>query len=267
MLTYSGRAGRGGASRARAEEFVVRVYGQDLDVLQAKGNEITQALAGIDGVVDPRVQLPPQEPTIEIEDGSRAGAAVRHQAGRRPPGGGDAASRAPGRATCSRSRRSSTSVVKGTPGDQRQRDGRLRPADRHARRRPGPARRRRRCPRQPEPERHQPAGHLALRGRRGGRRRPQPRRRHERRRAGAPGDRHFAARSTTPRCSRPEEETPTGRAGRARGRSARSDPPAPAGGVRQLGARRGGVRAPAAGAGRRRARRARCGVAISGSAR
>ena len=51
----------------RPEEFVVRVYGEDLGVLQAKGNEITQALAGIEGIVDPRLLLPPQEPTIEIE--------------------------------------------------------------------------------------------------------------------------------------------------------------------------------------------------------
>ncbi len=34
---------------------------------QTKADEVRQAVAGVDGVVDPRVQLPAEEPTIEVE--------------------------------------------------------------------------------------------------------------------------------------------------------------------------------------------------------
>ena len=45
----------------------VRVYGQELDVLQEKAGEIGSILAGIDGARDVRVQPIITEPTIEIE--------------------------------------------------------------------------------------------------------------------------------------------------------------------------------------------------------
>jgi Cu/Ag efflux pump CusA len=45
----------------------VRVYGQELDVLQEKAGEIGTILAGIDGAEDVRVQPMITEPTIEIE--------------------------------------------------------------------------------------------------------------------------------------------------------------------------------------------------------
>jgi Cu/Ag efflux pump CusA len=50
-----------------ADDIVVRVYGQDQRVLEAKATEIREAIAGIDGLEDPRVDLPAEEPTIEVE--------------------------------------------------------------------------------------------------------------------------------------------------------------------------------------------------------
>jgi CzcA family heavy metal efflux pump len=45
----------------------VRVYGEDLDVLNAQGARMKRLLSGVDGVVDPRVERLVQEPTIAIE--------------------------------------------------------------------------------------------------------------------------------------------------------------------------------------------------------
>jgi Cu/Ag efflux pump CusA len=39
------------------EAIVVRIYGQDLDVLRAKAEEVEQVLAGVDGVVEQHVEL------------------------------------------------------------------------------------------------------------------------------------------------------------------------------------------------------------------
>ena len=66
-----------GANPARGRELdvltgagkplVVRVYGQDLGVLRTQAERVRRAMAGVDGVVAPRVQLPAQQPTLEIE--------------------------------------------------------------------------------------------------------------------------------------------------------------------------------------------------------
>jgi CzcA family heavy metal efflux pump len=48
------------------EDVVVRLYGEDLEVLSTKANEVRHVLSGIDGLVDARVHLPATEPTIEI---------------------------------------------------------------------------------------------------------------------------------------------------------------------------------------------------------
>jgi Cu/Ag efflux pump CusA len=45
---------------------VVRVFGQNLDVLRREANRVRQMMAGVDGVVDPRVELPAQQPTLQI---------------------------------------------------------------------------------------------------------------------------------------------------------------------------------------------------------
>jgi CzcA family heavy metal efflux pump len=47
--------------------LVVRVYGQDPAVLRREAEKVRAAIAGVDGVVDPRLRLPATEPTVEIE--------------------------------------------------------------------------------------------------------------------------------------------------------------------------------------------------------
>ena len=49
------------------DEIVVRVYGQNQDVLAAKAEEVSAAIAGIDGIENAEAELPLQEPTIEVE--------------------------------------------------------------------------------------------------------------------------------------------------------------------------------------------------------
>ena len=66
VLTYSEQRitdvlGRGG------DEIVVRVYGQNQAVLESKAEEVRDAIASIDGIQNPRADLPPDEPTIEVE--------------------------------------------------------------------------------------------------------------------------------------------------------------------------------------------------------
>jgi len=49
------------------EAVVVRVYGQDLEVLRDKAEEVRESLSQIDGVVAPHVDLQAEEPTVEVE--------------------------------------------------------------------------------------------------------------------------------------------------------------------------------------------------------
>jgi len=46
---------------------VVRLFGQDLDILQREAERVRQILSETQGVVDPRLELPPLEPAMEIE--------------------------------------------------------------------------------------------------------------------------------------------------------------------------------------------------------
>jgi len=57
----------GAAQTSAREGLTVRVYGGDHDVLRAQAENLRQALAGMAGVVEPRVILPLEEPTVEIE--------------------------------------------------------------------------------------------------------------------------------------------------------------------------------------------------------
>ena len=50
-----------------SEPVVVRVYGEDLPVLRDKAEEVRRAVAGVDGVVAPRVNTQAVEPIVEIE--------------------------------------------------------------------------------------------------------------------------------------------------------------------------------------------------------
>ena len=50
-----------------ADTMMVRLYGQDLDVLRAKGEEVRGLVAGIDGVVDAHIAPPVVEPTVQVQ--------------------------------------------------------------------------------------------------------------------------------------------------------------------------------------------------------
>jgi len=57
-----------------SDAVVVRIYGQDLQVLQSKAQEVRQALGNIDGIVDLKVEVHSDIPQIEVElDLARAG--------------------------------------------------------------------------------------------------------------------------------------------------------------------------------------------------
>jgi Cu/Ag efflux pump CusA len=47
--------------------LVVRLYGPDLDVLRREANEVRDVVGGVDGVVDPSIELVPEEPVLAIE--------------------------------------------------------------------------------------------------------------------------------------------------------------------------------------------------------
>jgi len=49
------------------ESLVVRVYGENMNVIREKAEEVEKVLAGIEGVVGSRVQYPPEMPTLEME--------------------------------------------------------------------------------------------------------------------------------------------------------------------------------------------------------
>ena len=49
------------------DEIVVRLYGQNQQILQSKAEEVHGAIAGIEGVENPQVLLPAEQPTIVVE--------------------------------------------------------------------------------------------------------------------------------------------------------------------------------------------------------
>jgi Cu/Ag efflux pump CusA len=49
------------------EDLVVRLYGTNVEALRSKAAEVRDAIAGIEGVERPIVELAPDEPTLEIE--------------------------------------------------------------------------------------------------------------------------------------------------------------------------------------------------------
>ena len=52
---------------APADTMMVRLYGEDMDVLRAKGEEVRGLVAGIDGVVDAHIAPPVMEPTVQVQ--------------------------------------------------------------------------------------------------------------------------------------------------------------------------------------------------------
>src|SRR3712207_4368221 len=47
--------------------LVARVYGQDPAVLRREAEKVRQVMSDVDGVVDPRVRLPAEQPALEVE--------------------------------------------------------------------------------------------------------------------------------------------------------------------------------------------------------
>ena len=47
--------------------LVVRVYGQNLDVLRREANDVQDIVGGVDGVLDPSVERVPEEPVLAVE--------------------------------------------------------------------------------------------------------------------------------------------------------------------------------------------------------
>ncbi|MGH7494825.1 MAG: efflux RND transporter permease subunit [bacterium] len=66
VLTYSQAMVRDELS-GTGENLVVRVYGEDMDKIAKKAEEVQQMLAKVSGVVGPKVQYPEELPTLEIE--------------------------------------------------------------------------------------------------------------------------------------------------------------------------------------------------------
>jgi Cu/Ag efflux pump CusA len=75
LMTYE-KEQLAAAETGSTRPLVVRVFGQDLGVLRAKAQEVRRTLSTVDGVVDPRVEVPVQEPTLQIE--VNLAAAQRH---------------------------------------------------------------------------------------------------------------------------------------------------------------------------------------------
>ena len=53
--------------QASTSDLVVRLYGEEHQVLRTEAQKLQQALAKVNGVADPRVLLTPDEPSLEIE--------------------------------------------------------------------------------------------------------------------------------------------------------------------------------------------------------
>jgi Cu/Ag efflux pump CusA len=66
LLTYSQSKVRKELSDTE-ESFVVRVYGEDLEMIRSKAEELQHGLAEIEGIINSRVLYPEVEPTLEIE--------------------------------------------------------------------------------------------------------------------------------------------------------------------------------------------------------
>lgn len=67
VITYSNKRIREVVSRGTTEDLVVRVYGNDYEVLRAKAQEVLGILSAVDGVTGPRVKAALLAPTVEIE--------------------------------------------------------------------------------------------------------------------------------------------------------------------------------------------------------
>ena len=68
MVTYQrDRIDAEFAAGGDGDAVTVRLYGRDPGVLAAKAEEVRDAMVAIDGVVEPTVEMPPDEPSVEVE--------------------------------------------------------------------------------------------------------------------------------------------------------------------------------------------------------
>ncbi len=93
----------GDALTLAGNEIAVRIYGYDLAVLEDKAQELTQALAEINGIVAAQPTSLGEEPQVQIEVDLAAAGRVWDEAGRRAPPGNHALIRAAGRQPVRRS--------------------------------------------------------------------------------------------------------------------------------------------------------------------
>ena len=61
------RSGSRTSSGRSDDDVVVRIYGENEDVLDAKADEVQAMIAGVDGVARANVERPPEEPTVQVE--------------------------------------------------------------------------------------------------------------------------------------------------------------------------------------------------------
>jgi CzcA family heavy metal efflux pump len=66
VLTYSQAKVREELS-GTGENLVVRVYGENTDMIRKKAEEVKQMLAKVNGIIDPHVLYPTEMPTLEVE--------------------------------------------------------------------------------------------------------------------------------------------------------------------------------------------------------
>jgi Cu/Ag efflux pump CusA len=68
VKTYSNeKVSQAMAARGAENDVVVRVYGEDLEVLGTEAEKVRRSVAGIDGIAGARIDTPVSEPTLEIE--------------------------------------------------------------------------------------------------------------------------------------------------------------------------------------------------------
>jgi Cu/Ag efflux pump CusA len=67
VLTYSDKRVREVTTRDATQDLVVRVYGHDYDVLNAKAKEVLGIISGIQGVDRPKINTAQVAPTVQIE--------------------------------------------------------------------------------------------------------------------------------------------------------------------------------------------------------
>jgi Cu/Ag efflux pump CusA len=68
VKTYSNeKVSQAMAARGAEDDVVVRVYGEDLNVLGTEAEKVRRSISGIDGIAGARIETPVKEPTLEIE--------------------------------------------------------------------------------------------------------------------------------------------------------------------------------------------------------